>query len=69
VLEPYQFAKPYEGEISDKTKLAVSNVFDLGQVVWEDPTTYFHSGDDPYWASEKVSRGSVGGHKFYGGET
>jgi spore germination cell wall hydrolase CwlJ-like protein len=69
VLEPYQFAKPYEGEISDKTKLAVSNVFDLGQAVWEDPTTYFHSGDDPYWASEKISRGSVGGHKFYGGET
>lgn len=59
-----QFAKPYEGEISDEIHLAVANVFDGGVRVFEEPTTHFYSGEEPYWADEKVNRGSVGCHRF-----
>lgn len=59
-----QYAKPYQGEISDETKLAVANVFDGGIRVFEEPVTHFYTGTEPYWASEKVNRGSVGSHNF-----
>lgn len=60
-----QFAKPYEGEISDEIHLAVANVFGGGMRVFSEPTTHFYSGKEPYWADEKVNRGSVGNHRFY----
>lgn len=60
-----QFARPYEGEISDEVKLAVANIFDGGMRVFDEPTTHFYSGKEPYWADEKVNRGSIGCHKFY----
>jgi spore germination cell wall hydrolase CwlJ-like protein len=60
-----QFAKPYQGEISDEIHLAVANVFDGGMRVFQEPTTHFHSGAEPYWTENKVNRGSVGNHRFY----
>lgn len=65
VLAESQFARPYDGEISDEVKLAVANVFDGGVRVFQDPVTHFYSGPDPYWIDEKVNRGSIGCHKFY----
>jgi len=61
---PDQYAKPYQGEISDETKLAVANVFDGGLRVFQEPVTHFYTGAEPYWASEKVNRGSIGRHTF-----
>lgn len=67
VFEPGQFAKPYEGEISDEVKLAVANVFDGGMRVFAEPTTHFY--DDPisapYWTEDKTCRGSIDRMKFY----
>jgi hypothetical protein len=59
-----QFAKPYEGEISDEVKLAVANVFDGGVRVFQEPTTHFAKGT-PYWAEGKINRGNVGRHTFW----
>jgi spore germination cell wall hydrolase CwlJ-like protein len=59
-----QFAKPYQGEISIKTWIAVSKVFDGGVSVLEVPTTHFAS-NNPYWAEGKVNRGSIGRHTFW----
>ena len=66
VTAPNQFAMPYKGEMSDKTYLAVANVFDGNMRVFEEPTTHFYSGDnEPYWTSDKVNRGKIGNHRFY----
>jgi spore germination cell wall hydrolase CwlJ-like protein len=66
VTAPSQFAKPYQGEISDEVKLAVANVFDGNMSVLEVPTTHFYSGEhEPYWTSNKVNRGSIGSHSFW----
>lgn len=66
VLSPGQYAAPYKGEKSDEVKNAVSEVFDYGARAFEEPTTHFHAeGVNPSWASEKVSRGQIGRHKFY----
>lgn len=63
---PCQFAKPYQGKISDKTYLAVANVFDGNMRVFEEPVTHFYSGNnEPYWTSNKVNRGSIGHHSFW----
>lgn len=65
VTAPSQFAKPYQGEISDETYLAVANVFN-GMSVLQEPVTHFYSGEhEPYWTSNKVSRGIIGNHRFY----
>ncbi len=65
VTAPSQFAKPYQGEISDETYLAVANVFS-GMSVLEEPVTHFYSGNnEPYWTSNKVNRGTIGNHRFY----
>lgn len=64
VLAPGQYATPYQGEISDSVYLAVANVFDAGIRIYEDPVTHFYSGPEPYWASSKESRGSIGRHEF-----
>jgi spore germination cell wall hydrolase CwlJ-like protein len=66
VTAPSQFAKPYQGEISDETYLAVANVFDGNMSVLEVPTTHFHAEYmNPYWTSSKISRGSIGRHQFW----
>lgn len=60
VLQNGQYASPYQGEISDDVKLAVSRVFENGERVCEEPMTHFYAGATPYWAKDKVSRGSCG---------
>jgi hypothetical protein len=64
VLADGQFADPYRGEISDSIHLAVANVFEGGVRVFVEPVTHFYSGAEPYWADEKVNRGSIGCHRF-----
>lgn len=64
VQAPGQYADPYQGEISDEIHLAVANVFDGGVRVFNEPTTHFYSGPEPYWADDKINRGSVGRHQF-----
>lgn len=69
VSAPYQFAKPYNGEISDDVKQAVSCVFDQGYRVFDETTTHFYAWDQiapPSWTKEKVYLGNIGGHAFYG---
>lgn len=63
---PYQFAKPYQGEVSEEVKQAVSAVFDNGEIVFGE-VTHFHADwiAEPYWTEGKVSRGSIGSHRFY----
>ena len=56
------------GEPTDSVKLAVANVFDNGERVYDGGTYQFH--DDsvlPYWTANKVKRGSIGRLNFYGG--
>jgi len=66
-LAPGQFAAPYQGEISPEVVQAVWAVFDEGMSVLEIPTTHFHADYvSPYWTADKVSRGSIGAHLFYG---
>lgn len=64
VMADGQFAKPYQGEISNDTKLAVANVFDKGIRVFKETVTHFASSN-PYWAKYKINRGSIGKHTFY----
>lgn len=64
VTAPDQFAAPYQGELTDDIYLAVANVFDGGLRVIEEPVTHFYSGPEPYWASSKENRGSIGRHEF-----
>jgi spore germination cell wall hydrolase CwlJ-like protein len=62
-----QFAEPYGGEISEKTKDAVSFVFDKGEKVFEQ-ATHFYAWEEiapPYWTAEKDYVGEIGGHRFY----
>ena len=67
VMAPGQFASPYNGEISPEVVQAVWAVFDEGMSVLEVPTTHFHADYvSPCWAADKVSRGSIGAHLFYG---
>lgn len=66
VQAPGQYAKPFNGEISDSVKLAVANIFDGQMSVLDIPTTHFHTVDvHPYWTSSKESRGSIGIHRFW----
>lgn len=66
-LAPSQFTAPYQGEISPEVVQAVRAVFDEGMSVLEIPTTHFHADYvSPYWAADKVSRGNIGAHLFYG---
>jgi len=59
-----QFAEPFQGEISEDTKLAVVIVFDKGIRVFKDHVTHFAS-NNPWWAEYKTVRGSIGVHTFY----
>lgn len=62
-----QFAAPSRiAEVPAETKEAVSRIFDKGERVFQEPTTHFYAYNlvDPSWADTKVSRGTIGGHKF-----
>ncbi len=66
-LAPGQFAPPYAGEISPEVVQAVWAVFEEGMSVLEIPTTHFHADYvSSYWTADKVSRGQIGCHRFYG---
>lgn len=67
VTKPSQYAMPYQGDISQSVKDAVAAVFDQGHRAFEEPTTHFATYE-PWWASEKVNRGEIGGHTFWGGD-
>ncbi len=67
VAAPNQFAEPFKGEITDECQIAVMEVFENGESILEYPTTHFHADYvNPYWAKEKVNRGTISRHKFYG---
>ena len=66
---PYQFATPYQGEVSEKVQGAVRFTFDNGDSVLEYPTTHFYAWkliDEPYWTADKEFRGQIDGTRFYG---
>ena len=63
----YQFASPYQGEVSEKTQDAVRFVFDDGAKVY-DKVTHFYAHkliDPPYWTESKEFKGEIGGVRFY----
>lgn len=66
---PNQFAIPYMGDISEKTKDAVRFVFDDGDSVFEENVTHFYAWqliDPPYWTESFTFLGEIGGTRFYG---
>ena len=66
VNRPGQFAKPYQGALSDETLDAVQRVLESGDRVFEDHVTHFHEAwITPYWTKNKAFRGQIGNHKFY----
>lgn len=62
---PRQFAKPAKGDMPERTKEAVSRVFDGGERAFDSNVTHFHSGRAPYWTKSKEYVGSRGGNHFY----
>ena len=64
---PYQFADPYQGEVSEKTQDAVFLVFDNGAKVFDKVTHFYASRliDPPYWAESKEFKGEINGVRFY----
>ena len=64
ITAPNQYASPFKGEINDSMNTAFELAFLDGYRVFDEPTTHFYSGSEPYWADNKVKRGSVDGHTF-----
>ena len=64
---PYQFADPYQGEVSEKTQDAVFLVFDNGAKVFDKVTHFYasHLIDPPYWTESKEFKGEINGVSFY----
>ena len=64
---PYQFATPYQGEVSEKTQDAVFLVFDNGAKVFDKVTHFYasHLIDPPYWTESKEFKGEINGVSFY----
>ena len=64
---PYQFAEPYQGEVSEKTQDAVFLVFDNGAKVFDKVTHFYasHLIDPPYWTESKEFKGEINGVSFY----
>ncbi len=64
-----QFAAPYMGTISDKTKDAVMLAFDEGESIFDGYVTHFYAWkliDPPYWTEDFDYLGEIGGTRFYG---
>lgn len=65
VLQKGQFAKPYNGTVSEDIKQAVAAVFDYG-VLNLDGAEYFHADYvNPSWADDMELICQIGGHFFY----
>lgn len=64
---PYQFAEPYQGEVSEKTQDAVFLVFDSGEKVFDEVTHFYAHKliEPPYWTESKEFKGEIGGVRFY----
>ena len=64
---PYQFADPYQGEVSEKTQDAVRFVFDDGAKIFDKVTHFYasHLIDPPYWTESKEFKGEINGVSFY----
>ena len=63
---PGRFTDPYQGDVSDRVKTAVHEVFDLGIRVTDEPITHFHNPTvDPYWAHTLTFVVRIGDHLFY----
>ena len=64
---PYQFADPYQGEVSEKTQDAVFLVFDNGAKVFDNVTHFYAHKliDPPYWTESKEFKGEINGVSFY----
>lgn len=62
-----QYADPYTGEISDSVNTAFDLVFLDGYKPFDELTTHFAS-NTPYWAENKMCRGKIGAHVYYGPE-
>lgn len=64
---PYQFADPYQGEVSMEVKKAVEAVYNNGYTVYSEPVLYFYNPDkaNPAWAENANYLGKIGGHVFY----
>ena len=67
---PYQFADPYQGEVSEKTQDAVFLVFDSGEKVFDEVTHFYAHKliEPPYWTESKEFKGEIGGVRFYADE-
>ena len=68
VKQPYQYADPYEGEISQDVKKAVEAVFDNNYRVFGDELVLFFFNPDtaaPEWADNVNYLGTIGQHQFY----
>ena len=63
----YQFASPYQGEVSEKTQDAVFLVFDHGAKVFDKVTHFYasHLIDPPYWTESKEFKGEINSVRFY----
>lgn len=65
---PNQFAKPYEGKITDRIKDAVSFTFDEGHSTFEYPVTHFYAShliDPPDWTEGMEYLGEIDGVSFF----
>lgn len=65
---PNQFAKPYEGKITDRIKDAVAFTFDEGHSTFEYPATHFYAShliDPPDWTESMEFLGEIDGVSFY----
>lgn len=65
---PNQFAKPYEGKITDRIKDAVSFTFDEGHSAFEYPATHFYAShliEAPDWTENMQYLGEIDGVSFF----
>ena len=60
-----QFAAPFQGEISESVKEAVSSVFDYSEFNLNGATHFHADYVNPKWAQEKTVDKVIGSHIFY----
>lgn len=68
VLVPGQYASPYDGEITETTKEAVSLIFDDGTMAINEPITAFYAPGrcESAWHETKLQFViELGGHRFF----
>ena len=64
----WQFCKPFQGKITDRTKDAVKFTFDYGIDTLEYPVTHFYASKlipPPDWTYDKELRGEIDTVRFY----